>query len=596
MRLRNKLLLLGLPLVVLPALASLAIFSTILVGAARETKTQVLDARLGLVQSRVDDDYRLLSRVGLARDASKQDDVVRQLSKTLLTLQGDDAVVILDTEGRVLVGPPGWEGFLVEFPEPLHAVFEDLGGHLLVTNPMSSEPGRWMVSYGRFVEWNWVLMVMTPESRAYESIFEAVTASSVTTVGFLTLAVAVFFVFSRRVTRPLVQLQELAAALGGGELHRRATVQTRDEVGDLALAWNAMADQLEVLTEGLELRVKERTRELEDALETTQTMQSHLVTSEKMAALGQLVAGIAHELNSPLGSIASANGLLDEALGDRLFATLEQWSHLSPVDRQVVQSLLAQTAPLARVMDSKHRFQVQRELRERLEAGGLVSFQALERAGELAEAGVQSLDGDQVQCLVGPSGALSAAVFSQIAMARLSHTIIETAVEKSTKVIRALRVYGRREDQYQVTCVPLVENLDVVLTLFHSRLREGIEVRKAYAAESFVEADPDRLNQLWINLIGNAIQSMDGNGTLELVTRPDGEGLIVDIIDSGPGIPVELQHRMFTPFFTTKKRGEGTGLGLQICQSIVAEFSGTITFVSVPGRTVFSVRFPCRCL
>jgi len=104
----------------------------------------------------------------------------------------------------------------------------------------------------------------------------------------------------------------------------------------------------------------------------------------------------------------------------------------------------------------------------------------------------------------------------------------------------------------------------------------------------------DRIQQVWINLVGNAIQAMGDRGTLELGLRKTEAGVEVTVANDGPPIPDEIATRLFTPFFTTKPRGQGTGLGLSICQRIVEEHGGTIGFQTGPGRTVFTVRLPIR--
>jgi signal transduction histidine kinase len=141
--------------------------------------------------------------------------------------------------------------------------------------------------------------------------------------------------------------------------------------------------------------------------------------------------------------------------------------------------------------------------------------------------------------------------------------------------------------------VPVAESLDTVLTLFQNRLKAGIEVVRDVPADLMIRADADRVGQLWTNLISNALAAMGDGGRLELSAEAVDGGVVVRVADSGSGIPAEVQSRVFTPFFTTKRAGEGSGLGLSICQTIVQEASGTLTFHSAPGHTVFEARFPC---
>jgi signal transduction histidine kinase len=128
------------------------------------------------------------------------------------------------------------------------------------------------------------------------------------------------------------------------------------------------------------------------------------------------------------------------------------------------------------------------------------------------------------------------------------------------------------------------------------KLGAGVTVGRDYAADApRIEAYPGELNQVWTNLIDNAIDAMDGAGTLRLTTRAEGDEVVVEIADSGGGMPPEVAARAFEPFYTTKDVGKGTGLGLDIAARIVAErHGGTITIDSQPGQTVLRVRLPAR--
>jgi signal transduction histidine kinase len=371
-------------------------------------------------------------------------------------------------------------------------------------------------------------------------------------------------------------------------------VRSNDEVGALAREWNAMAEKLANLTQDLEKRVADRTDELEKALEVTQSMQSHMIQSEKMAALGQLVSGIAHELNTPLGAISSSNSLITDVVGDSLVPTLRLWANLGAAERDTLESWLRSGENTTFQMSSSDRSVPRKRLIEALSGTGIADPEHFAEC--LIDAGVFDLSATHTALLAGPQGGDLLNVLTQLSILRFSSHIVDTALDKANKVIRALRVYSRYDSELQSSVVPLAENIDMVLTLFHSRLRGKVEIFRDLTLASYVEADPDRLSQLWINLIANALHAMDNQGRLEIRSETDGEGLLVHVIDSGKGIPLELQGRMFTPYFTTKKRGEGTGLGLQICKSIVEECGGTLTFDSVPGRTCFTVRFPKRCV
>jgi signal transduction histidine kinase len=150
-------------------------------------------------------------------------------------------------------------------------------------------------------------------------------------------------------------------------------------------------------------------------------------------------------------------------------------------------------------------------------------------------------------------------------------------------------------DRASLQRVDLASGIESTLTMLAPKL-QGIEVTRAYGeAVPEVEVYAAELNQVWTNLIDNALDAMEGAGTLRLATSVDGDDVVVEITDSGPGIDPEVQRRMFEPFFTTKDVGSGTGLGLDISRRIVVDrHGGAISFESAPGSTTASVRLPLR--
>jgi signal transduction histidine kinase len=152
-------------------------------------------------------------------------------------------------------------------------------------------------------------------------------------------------------------------------------------------------------------------------------------------------------------------------------------------------------------------------------------------------------------------------------------------------------------DRGSVQHIDVTEGLESTLVMLGYRLRDGITVAREYGAGlPKIRAHAGELNQVWTNLIDNAVDAMDGRGTLRLVTRADGgDSVVVEVIDSGPGMPPKVAAHAFEPFFTTRDVGKGTGLGLDIAQRIVVErHGGTIAIDSRPGQTTLRVRLPVR--
>jgi len=161
-----------------------------------------------------------------------------------------------------------------------------------------------------------------------------------------------------------------------------------------------------------------------------------------------------------------------------------------------------------------------------------------------------------------------------------------------SELVSAVKSYSYL-DQAPVKEVDVSEGLDSTLVILRHRLKEGVTVRRELGTDlPRIEAWAGELNQVWTNLLHNAVDAMDGKGTIVIRTRKDGDGIAVEIEDDGPGIPAAIQERIFDPFFTTKPPGVGTGLGLHITQSIVRKHGGRIRLESAPGKTKFEVWLP----
>jgi two-component system NtrC family sensor kinase len=169
---------------------------------------------------------------------------------------------------------------------------------------------------------------------------------------------------------------------------------------------------------------------------------------------------------------------------------------------------------------------------------------------------------------------------------------IQQEVDRAAKIVFALKTYSYQNSAGEKSVVNVTDSLEVALTLYQNRLSQGIEVIRHYDAVPTILCNPDELTQVWVNLIDNAIYAMGPQGVLEIGVRPQGDRLIVTITDSGSGIPTEAQPKVFQPFHTTKPRGEGSGLGLDIVRQIIEHHNGDVQVQSRPGCTTFSVTLP----
>jgi len=375
---------------------------------------------------------------------------------------------------------------------------------------------------------------------------------------------------------PLEQFQEVANAL-----FLMANLMSR-------IAFQNM--RLKDLTENLEEKVEEKTLELSQALEHLKKTQNQLIQSEKMAALGQLIAGVAHEINTPLGAVRSSvmniSKILDQTLNTMpgFFRQLPDEYH-NPFFGLIEKSLRKDTNA-----SSKEERRFRRSLVSSMDGHGLKDTDTI--ADILVDMGIYD-DIEPFLPLLGNNESLSILQMAyKLSGLRRSTQIIGTATDRASKVVFALKSFARFDSSGKPIRADIAEGIETVLTLYHNQIKTGVEVIRNYEELPPVLCYPDELNQVWTNLIHNALQAMENKGKLTISLYRKDDSVVADITDSGKGIPDEIMDRIFEPFFTTKPSGEGSGLGLDIVKKIIAKHHGEITAESRPGKTTFSVRIP----
>jgi two-component system, NtrC family, sensor kinase len=349
-------------------------------------------------------------------------------------------------------------------------------------------------------------------------------------------------------------------------------------------------DALALNNAELETRVAARTEGLNGALEALTRVQDRLVAQEKMAALGQLSAGVAHELNTPLGAILSAVGSGADAYAQDLAGWIGLLRSLPEADALIADALLrggiGQPASSANELRARAR-----ALRPRLRELGIEDSWAL--AASMAELG---LHGDSPLFAPVLASERREDILRFVTQALSLHKalgLIRLAAENAAKVVSALKSYSWEGDSKAIA-YDVTDQLRDVLTIMGDRLRRGFTLDLQFADGLIVFADPDRIVQVWINIISNALGAMGSSGRLTVKAERVGPIIRVGISDDGPGIAPDIQDRVFEPFFTTKAKGEGTGLGLDICRRLVDDAAGSMYFESQPGRTTFYVDLPAN--
>jgi PAS domain S-box-containing protein len=339
----------------------------------------------------------------------------------------------------------------------------------------------------------------------------------------------------------------------------------------------------------LEVQVTERTQELRTALEDLQTTQQELVQSEKMAALGQLVAGVAHELNTPLGAIRSSAGNTSKFLGQTLSNLPALFQVFSPSEAEMFFTLLKRSLEKDTTLTAKEERKLKRNLVSKLEDENIDD--ADDVADTLVDMGIYDAE-DFMPLLQKTDRELILDMAYKLSEIQRSTQTINTATDRASKVVFALKNYARYDSSEVMIQSDIIDGIETVLTLYQNNLKHGVEVLRNFQKIEPILCYPDQLNQVWTNLIHNALQAMDNKGTLTLDVIQQNDTIQVAVTDSGKGIPPEILPKIFQPFFTTKPPGEGTGLGLDIVKKIVEKHRGKMEVASVPGKTTFSVFLP----
>jgi PAS domain S-box-containing protein len=372
--------------------------------------------------------------------------------------------------------------------------------------------------------------------------------------------------------------------------HEEEIRQTVDQLRDTQAQMQAYQKQLETVNADLEARVSERTAKLEGAIQELQSAQHQLVLSEKMAVLGQLVAGVAHEMNTPLGAIKAAASNVIDLLPRILKDTTEFLPTQDPQLARLATELLTHILTHPEVLSSREARQIRRTYAEELEAAGVP--EAADVARSLVESGYHAELAPYLPLLTSPVAMPFLEMIGRLGQLILNVHNIDLATEKTSKVVFALKSYTHTKQGNQMEPANLPQLLDTVLSIYHNQLKYGVDVTTDFAEIPEVPCFADELSQVWTNLISNAVQAMEGRGNLHVEVRHGGDYAEVRITDSGPGIPAHIQAHIFEPFFTTKERGQGTGLGLDICKKIIDKHNGRISFETEPGRTTFIVQLP----
>jgi signal transduction histidine kinase len=317
---------------------------------------------------------------------------------------------------------------------------------------------------------------------------------------------------------------------------------------------------------------------------------------ERLAALGTMAAGLAHELNNPAAAAQRAAAQMAEAL-DVVSATIGRFVD-SGIERADAATLVALhdeivgAAGARTALDTLDAADAEDDLIDRLEQLGVPEPWRL--AEPLAAAGVDQAWLDRVAERAGPATDAAIAWVASTLTARGLAAELQESTERMSRLVGAVKTYAYM-DRGGLVEVDLHEGIETTLVVLGHKLKHtAIAVARDYDRSlPKLTVRGSELNQVWTNLIDNAIQAVGERGTIAIRTRRDGGCAIVEVTDDGPGIPPDIAEHVFDSFFTTKEAGTGTGLGLATARRIVADrHDGSLTVDSEPGRTTFRVSLP----
>ena len=345
--------------------------------------------------------------------------------------------------------------------------------------------------------------------------------------------------------------------------------------GKIAEEWSE-SDNLEIVQPALEQEVRRRKR----------------IEQEKMAALGKLSAGLAHELNNPAAAARRAADRLRELTLEAHLLALEQTGSLSSRQRGVLIRMLSDvTTGGTEALDPLSQSDLEEEI-----AGWLEERRISDAWGLAPILGAAGLHTARLKVLAAEFGEDESLgdVLEWLAAALESAELgdeVERSVGRISELVKAMNIYTSM-DVAAYADTDVREGLEDTLTILDHKL-EGTSVEREYGDDlPKIWANAAELNQVWTNLLDNAADALGGRGRIVVRAIREEDGVTVQIVDDGPGIPPEVRDRIFDPFFTTKDVGEGTGLGLDIVRRVVAGHEGVVSVESKPGQTRFTVRLP----
>lgn len=421
----------------------------------------------------------------------------------------------------------------------------------------------------------------------------------------ITVTIALFFgyIITRRIKNRMKALLAATKQIKEGNYNVILESYGFDEMDTLSESIGTMAESLKnsesrmrQYNKILEDEVSNRTEELSNALDNLKSAQKHLIQSEKLAAMGQLIAGIAHEINTPLGAINSSIGSMKNIFEKIIHKFPEYISDInnSELDKfyEFIKYLKNRKHHISLKEETKIKRQMFKDLKE--SRFNEINIENREEIIDyLFEMGIYNVD-QFFDNIGNHEYSKIIEILNEINTFYKSMDTIFLSVNRATKVVNALRRFTHFDNKLIKKPENILESIETTLILYHNKIKNNVIVETNFDEIPMLECNLDEMNQLWNNLISNALQAMDYMGKLIITVKQEDNNVIISINDSGKGIKEEDKEYIFQPFFTTKSMGDGSGLGLDICNTIVDNHNGKIWFESKPKDTTFYVLLPIK--
>jgi len=417
----------------------------------------------------------------------------------------------------------------------------------------------------------------------------------------LSASAALYFLLRIAILQRLNRLMDITNEVSFGNYNVQAEDKSWDEIGQLAKAFNRMTrdlkiskDDLENYNKTLEDRVNEATARLTKTFDDLKNAQTQLVLNEKMASLGLLIAGIAHEINTPIGAIFNVTRTLDNRVVS-LPGILRDFRMDDANLRDKMMVCLDELYRVSKAQVYSPSFREIRAIETVLSDQGVENYKSM--SASLARLNFTDIEKIlmYIDCFKSPS---FFALFESCGSIVQAANISESSSQKISEIIRALKFYAYT-DRDKIEAVQINESIQTALILLRSKLKHGISVMTDFAKDLPEIMCTSEIHQVWTNILNNAcdaIEEMGSNydGEISICSRKSDDSIVITISDNGIGIPEDKKENIFDPFFTTKDIGKGTGLGLSIVSGIIKKHGGIIRVDSRKANTKFEIILPVK--